>query len=234
MGHVPSIQVLVVTGALVAMFGWGGPAAIEPSDIEVVGGTEQQRAKVRGFLELWHGSGLALPEVSIDFTCPPPERESIRGRWYGGEGRVCLWNVNALLHELGHAYDHQYLTDEERQKFMHEFGFETWLGREKDYMQRAGEIAANAIVTYVERGDSIWGDFPVRGRMVEVLRLMHSDRSSSAVSYVAVETPRGGTAENEPDNVSALQKHADSPSEVIPERGTEERTTADQRRGHPH
>jgi hypothetical protein len=153
------------------MFGWGGPVAIEPSDVEVIGGTEQQRAKAGGFLELWYRSGLAMPRVVLDFTCPPPERESIRGRWFGDEARVCLWNVNALLHELGHAYDDQYLTEEERHAFMSEFGFETWLGRDKDYMQRAGEIAANAIVTYVERGDSIWEDFPARGRMVATLGL---------------------------------------------------------------
>lgn len=209
MGHVRSIQALVVTSAMVVIFGSGVPVAIEPSAIEVIGGTEQQRAKVRGFVGLWYRSGLAMPRVVIDFTCPPPERESIRGRWYGDEARVCLWNVNALLHELGHAYDDQYLADEKRNTFMDEFGFETWLGREKDYVQRAGEIAANAIVTYVERGDSIWEDFPDRGRMVATLGLAHPGHSLSAVSSVVLDS-RSEASSKEPDSVSV-----DRPAETV-------------------
>jgi hypothetical protein len=105
-------------------------AAVIRPNVEVTGATEQL-AMARWAVERFEIAGLDPPVVEIAFHRGPSECGGHLGLARQGEVDVCTTLVDAiarraLLHEMGHIWLDQNLSDPERERFLEVRGLHAW------------------------------------------------------------------------------------------------------------
>jgi hypothetical protein len=141
---------------LIVIVGGGDFPAVASGSHALTGFTAEQEATIEWALGLFDDAGLALP--GIDFVLHTSV-EPCHGRrgWYSGvEVRpvihICTHEGGPIpepliLHELGHAWDDDVLTDERRAVFLDWRGLRQWWGAEHEHWGEYGaEQAAETIV----------------------------------------------------------------------------------------
>jgi hypothetical protein len=121
-----------------------------------VGGTEVERDMFREVHERFVEVGLELPAMlRIEFTDDIPACKGFEGLYVHTTQTVRFCRESAddwyalrglIMHELGHAWDNQNLTEENRDFYMSRYGDEAgWLDRDLEHDQRPGERLANTV-----------------------------------------------------------------------------------------
>lgn len=105
--------------------------------------------------------GIELPPVDeIKFGGCGIDRDGIY-RWSrdaDGEltDQICLmrYDIGVLVHEFAHAIDYHYGTESGRSEYLVSFGdrYESWLDKETEYLNRAGESFARQTEMYLIEG----------------------------------------------------------------------------------
>jgi len=126
-----------------------------------VGGTEVERETFEKAHRRYVDAGLILPRMlRIEFTDDIPACRGYDGLYIHTSQTIRFCRASAedwyalpklILHELGHAWDNQNLTEENRRFFMEKYGKTTrWLDRDLPHDQRPGEKLANAVAGVVQ------------------------------------------------------------------------------------
>ncbi len=126
-----------------------------------VGGTEVEREMFEEVHRGYDEAGLALPKMlRIEFTDDIPACKGYEGLYIHTSQTIRFCRESAddwyalrklIMHELGHAWDNQNLSDENRAFYMASHGEATrWLDRDLPHDQRPGEKLANAVAGVVQ------------------------------------------------------------------------------------
>lgn len=142
---------LVLAGGMMAGM-WG--ATLPTVDQTISGGGDRpaatqvyEQAEIQLIQEaeaLFRSAGLTFPDVDIVFnnSCDG----HVNGT-FGGENlvRVCNGELGTLVHELGHAWEAQFMTDSARQRFAEELGLDSWDTPGLDWADKPWERTAEVI-----------------------------------------------------------------------------------------
>ena len=124
------------------------PAAAT-SRVEVQGGSHSQVASVTWAIERFEAAGLELPLLTLDIHDSKAGCDGHDGLYTPRSGSdgidICTDAAFIILHELGHAWEHRFGTDEARAGLMAELGLDAWTGQDVKYRSRGEEVSANLV-----------------------------------------------------------------------------------------
>lgn len=115
----------------------------------ITGGTVEQVQIVRAGLERFSALQLELPPLDIEITSGGSGCGGNMGLFIAGpdSARIELCHVDrwVVLHELGHAWTKENLSDEDRDQLLKAWGLVSWNDSETPWRRRGTESAADAI-----------------------------------------------------------------------------------------
>jgi hypothetical protein len=126
------------------------PASVSLDPTVVVeGGTPEHRQIVTAAVDRYVSVGLALPDLTVRIHDGNPGCEGLQGVFHaagsGGVIDLCYPGEFLALHELGHAWEHSNLDDDDRRRFLELTGSTTWRSAGVVWRKRGCELAANAL-----------------------------------------------------------------------------------------
>lgn len=117
--------------------------------VMVRGGTVEQHARLQWSMERFEIAGLELPQLEVTIHDSSAGCSGNDGLYWPEETLnridICTDSTFIVLHELGHAWEHNFATDSARQHLMDELELEAWTGDAVEYRKRGTEAAANLI-----------------------------------------------------------------------------------------
>ena len=122
---------------------------VEPTGPTVVAEDNDQDLLALGqwALDRFETAALLVPAVEIHMHKSNADCGGHRGTFNPTANRinVCDHEPLVVLHEIAHAWAHEYLTEQERAAFVAAGGFESWNAAETAWLDRGSEHAADAI-----------------------------------------------------------------------------------------
>jgi hypothetical protein len=122
--------------------------SLEPT-VVFEGGTPGRRQIVTAAVARYSSEGLALPDLTVRIHDGNPGCEGLQGlfRAVGSTGVIdlCYPGEFLALHELGHAWEHFNLEDDDRRRFQQLTGSTSWRSADVVWRKRGCELAANAL-----------------------------------------------------------------------------------------
>lgn len=133
-----------------ALIGHRHTASFEgPSETTMTGGSDEQRQTMAWALERYSASGLELPLLHIELHSDVSFCGGNRGffspsstPWTIG---ICTNERSLVLHELGHAWVENTLSEADRASYVRHRGLESWNDPETPWRDRGSEHAANTM-----------------------------------------------------------------------------------------
>ena len=117
--------------------------------VSIDGGSAQQRQTVIAAVSRFGSNGLVLPDLDIHIHDDVLACQGKQGLFHrGGDIGVidlCYPGEFITLHELGHAWEHFNLDDDDRLAFMQLTGASTWRSTDVIWRKRGAERAAEVI-----------------------------------------------------------------------------------------
>jgi len=128
---------LLVVAIAAAFVGQGVHAGAGPepvsvgSSIRVFGGDTEHVRLVRWAAARYETRGLGVPTVDVHFHSDTSDCYGHLGSEFGGRVDVCVVIVSeiareTLLHEMGHAWIDEHVTDSVRERFLEMRGLRAW------------------------------------------------------------------------------------------------------------
>lgn len=117
--------------------------------VSIHGGSAQHHRTVLDAVARFAASGLTLPDVDIRIHDDKAACQGKQGLFHRSEPvgviDLCYPGEFLALHELGHAWEHVNLDDDERLAFMQLTGATTWRSTHVVWRERGAEQAADVI-----------------------------------------------------------------------------------------
>ncbi|MGI9666471.1 MAG: hypothetical protein ACR2N2_05125 [Acidimicrobiia bacterium] len=124
------------------------PEIVEP-DLSIHGARRGQAATIEWAVERFAQTGLPLPKLSVHVHSASDGCHGERGLFRGGGSTnridMCTDNLFVLLHEIAHAWEVNYATDEARDAYADSLGLEVWRSDDVAWGDQASERAANSV-----------------------------------------------------------------------------------------
>ena len=121
----------------------------DPVPLTIVGARRGQAETIEWAVERYAEAGLPLPPLEIHVHDDRADCDGERGvyKWNDELNRIdmCVDTMFVLLHEIAHAWEVRYATDEARDAFGQSLGLEVWRSNDVEWGDRASERAANTI-----------------------------------------------------------------------------------------
>ena len=122
--------------------------SLDPS-ISLVGGSPEARRTVADAVTRFTSHGFALPDLEIRLHTDPSGCNGKHGLFHHNHGEpaidLCYDREFLALHELGHAWEHFNLDDDDRTDFQEFTESSTWNAAAVPHDDRPIEIAADAL-----------------------------------------------------------------------------------------
>ena len=119
------------------------------AEVAIYGGTPAEQNLVVAGAKRFADVGLPLPDLDIYIHSSSAGCDGYEGFYRPGTDRdridICSKRTLTVLHELGHAWEHLDLTDEQRDSFMELTGTTSWADQNTDWSRRGMEVAANTV-----------------------------------------------------------------------------------------
>jgi hypothetical protein len=143
----------------------GAPAnSVLSADIQILdltgdeGQTASQAEAVAWAKSRYQIAGLDLPDVVVAFRRSREHCADMVGLWRGGDERhridICIGGTErrqqVLIHELGHVWIAEHLSDRDRDAFTDRRGLESWSHEETEWAGRGTEQSAIIIAWGVD------------------------------------------------------------------------------------
>ncbi len=117
--------------------------------VSINGGSEEHRRTVLDAVARFTATGLTLPDLDIRLHQGKLGCQGKQGLFHRGGAvgviDLCYPGEFLALHELGHAWEHFHLDDDDRLVFMQMTGAPTWRSTDVVWRNRGEERAANVI-----------------------------------------------------------------------------------------
>jgi hypothetical protein len=123
--------------------------SVRQGDVWVRGATSGDLVTIRWALERFNEAGLDLPSVVIEVFEGADGCDGNQGLFVKGDGpdriELCNTDLPIVLHELGHAWEVNRVTDGTRSRFLDELGLTSWSSPDVAWGDRGVEQAAQTI-----------------------------------------------------------------------------------------
>lgn len=143
------LSVLIAATQILPVQALSGDDLSGTDKVAIRGATEEQAASLTWAIERFDVSGLELPALDLYVHGTKVGCDGHDGLYTPGTGSdridICTEAVFIILHELAHAWEYRFGTDEARQQLLDELGLEAWTGADVSYRRRGEEVAANVV-----------------------------------------------------------------------------------------